>query len=413
MRIGIAGAGVAGLTVAWLLDGTHESVVLETREDLGGNLRSHRITDDHGITRTVDLGVREVSLEAFELFARLARGLGLTDADWDDRPVTHTVRRAEEKHPLYCGSSTWTAEQGEAARAVDLFTRAAADWAEKDLRWSVPLHDVVEPLPVSTEAKRDFIYALPAALWGCEVTEAAALSARAVGAVFASDAPAGQVPTAQTLRNGMQDVARRLAAGLRTTELRPRAALRRIRRVGERWEMTDCHGLAHHVDAIVLAVPADVVTDALQPLADTEPVRRALSAYHYENLRHGLHLDPCYLPSDRRQWSTTNTVVDGCRAASTIHYRFDDDSDVFVSQLAHREQLPRRLLICTEFRTLLPTPEMFAAQRLLNQVQGRGGLLFAGHIMAGTASQEAAVASAVDVARRLAPGSSRLAALTP
>ncbi|MFH8562538.1 NAD(P)-binding protein [Streptomyces sp. NPDC017988] len=412
MRIGIVGAGVAGLTLAWLVDGVHECVVLETRQDVGGNLRSQRFIDDRGVARTVDLGVREVSLEGFTLFARLARSVGLADGDWSDRPTTHTVRRAGQERPLYRGSLTETAHSGEAERAVATFTRAAVDWAAKDLPWSVSLGEMVEPWPVSATMKTDLIYALAAAIWACDVTEAATLSARAVGTQFASDAPAGHVPTSQFLRNGMQDLAWRLAAQLTTAELRPAAALQHVRRVGERWVMTDCGGVAHQIDAIVLAVPADIAADTLKPLAGTEPVRRALSMYRYADIHQGAHLDPCYLPKDRRQWSTTNTVVDGSWASSTLHYRFDDESEAFVSQLAHQERLPRHLLARASFRTLLPFPEMFAGLAQLSEAQGQDGLYFAGHVMGHVASQEAAVASAVEVAKILAPHSPRLATLT-
>ncbi|WP_439681079.1 FAD-dependent oxidoreductase [Embleya sp. MST-111070] len=422
MRIGIAGAGIAGLTLAWLIDGTHDSVVLEARDDIGGNLCSRRFVDAGGATRVIDLGVHGVPLEAFTLFQSLTRNLGLAEDDWITTPATYTIAQAGRELPLFRGPLTApggdkTAQSdpstADARQAIAMLVREAADWIARDLDWAVPLRDVVEPWSLPATVKENVVYALPSSLWACDLPRASTLSARATAAVFASDAPAGTTPTTQTLREGMQDVARRLAARLDTADLRPGAALRHIRRVGDRLAMIDSRGDTHTVDTIVLAVPADAAAEALRDLPEADMARRALSAYRYADIAHGVHLDPCYLCPDPLHRSTTNITVDGAWAPSTVRRRFDDGGEAFVSRLDHRESLPRRLLARAGFRTLLPLPAMFAAQRRLRELQGHGDLYFAGHVMTQVPTQESAMVTAVDVARVLAPDNPRLAILTP
>ncbi|MER0444354.1 FAD-dependent oxidoreductase [Streptomyces sp. Edi4] len=423
MRIGIAGAGIAGLTLAWLLDGVHESVVLEARDDLGGNLRSQRFIDTHGTPRMVDLGVHSVSLEAFPLFSRLTNALGLSEDDWVSAPASHTIEVAEQEAPFFQGPLTASVGDEEAegdglpprdaGQAVTTLVRESAKWAARGLDWQVPLRDMVEPWPWPTALKENVVYALPAILWGCDLARASTLSARAVAALFADGAPAGSTPLTQTLRHGMQDVAWRLAAQLNSADLRPGTALRGIRRAGDRLAMIDATGVPHEVDAVVLAVPADAAARALQDLPDAEPARRALASYRYADIDQGLHLDPCYVARALRHRSTTNIAVDGSWALGCIRRRFEASGEVYVSQLDHRANLPRQLLARTTFRTLLPFPAMFAAQRRLGPLQGRGGLHFAGHVVAQGATQEAAVATAVDTARRLGCDSPRLKTLAP
>jgi uncharacterized protein len=421
MRIGIAGAGIAGLTLAWLVDGVHESIVLEARDDLGGNLRSHRFVDADGTARVVDLGVYGVPLEAFTLFESLTRDLGLGKDDWVTAPASYTLQGpgsepARYRGPLTAADGDRAARGGcsttDTRRTIATLVREAGRFLARDPDWTIPLCDVVEPWSLPAATKQALVYALPASLWGCDLTQASTLSARAAAAMFAHDAPPGTTPTTQALREGMQDVARRLATRLTTADLRPGTGLRSVQRVGDRLAMIDRRGDTHEVDTIVLAVPADAAAEALRGLPEAEPARRALSAYRYVDLSHGVHLDPCYLPRDPLHRSTTNITVDGSWALSTIRRRFDDGGEAFVSRLDHRDHLPRRLLARTGFRTLLPTPAMFTAQRRLRELQGHGGLHFIGHVATHLPTQESAVATAVDVARELAPDSPRLAKLT-
>ncbi|MFE0684734.1 FAD-dependent oxidoreductase [Streptomyces sp. NPDC058961] len=421
MRIGIAGGGIAGLTLAWLIDGAHESTLLESRDDLGGNLRSQHFTDAKGRMRVIELGVHSVSLEGFPLFAHVTRALGLGDTHWITAPESYTIAHRGQQRPLFQGPLTPHDKEGEteagpptpeARQAISMLVSQAADWSSRDVARTVPLREIMEAWPIAPGTKKTLLYALPASIWGCTLTQASALSARAVAALFANGAPTDSMPTTQSLRHGMQELARRLAAQLKTADLRPGKAIRHIHRVGKALEMVDCCGTTYPVDAVVLAVPADAATMAIQELPDAAPAVQALSRYEYAHITQGVHLDPYYLCGERRHWSTTNIALDGTWALPTVMRRFDDGSEAFVSRLDHRDSLPHQLLAQSAFRTLLPYPAVFMAQRRLQDLQGHGGIYFAGHIMAHAATQESAVATVVDVARRLVPDSPRLAALT-
>ena len=55
--VAIIGAGMAGVSRAWLLDGLRDVVLLESRESIGGNVRSLDVELD-GHQFAVDLGAQ-------------------------------------------------------------------------------------------------------------------------------------------------------------------------------------------------------------------------------------------------------------------------------------------------------------------------------------------------------------------
>ena len=76
MRVAIIGAGAAGLTTAWLLDGYHAVTVFERQSILGGHATTISVEDD-GTAIPIDAGFEFFSERMFPTFVRLLRGLAV------------------------------------------------------------------------------------------------------------------------------------------------------------------------------------------------------------------------------------------------------------------------------------------------------------------------------------------------
>ncbi|MEU2790969.1 FAD-dependent oxidoreductase [Streptomyces sp. NPDC007100] len=411
MRVGIAGAGAAGLATAWLLEDAHDTLVLEARESVGGNLRSAYVPGSAGAPTALDLGVQEVPLQLSSVAGELAKALGM-GGHWEELPTGRTIvcdgtPSARTGGNGSAGAPRVTAD--EALAAQELLASEAADWQRQDVAWTVPMADLVEPWELPRHVKEQAVYALPASVFGCTPADARGLSARAVGTFYADPGPDADACTYR-LRGGMQALAWQLARECRNTRFVPGAAVRRVRRVNGRLEMIDSHGDRHLVDAVVLALPAEAARRVVGSLGGTGPLRRVLGAYDYNDLVYGAHSDPCYLPGERGRWSPTTLALHGAWAETTT-WHAKPGGDVFVSQLTHRDVLPRSVLATTAFRTVLPTPAMLTAQDELLRLQGEGGLYFAGHITTPVDDLDSVLGSAVAVARHLATDSRRLRSL--
>ncbi|KOG90050.1 FAD-dependent oxidoreductase [Streptomyces varsoviensis] len=403
MRIGIVGAGVAGLATAWLLDGVHDTLVLEARESVGGNLRSAYVPDSTGAPTALELGVQEVPLHLTTVVGEFAKAVGLED-QWEEVPPGRAIVHDDAPSPRSAGVPRVTGD--EAREAEGLLASHAADWERKEVPWTTTLAELVEPWDLPRHVKVQAVYALPASVFGCAPVDAQHLSARAVGPLFADPGPGADARTYR-LRGGMQSLAWQLARQCPNTRIVNGAAVRRVRRFNGQFELVDSGGARHMVDAVVLALTAEAARCVVGALGGAGPLHRLLGAYDYNDLVYGVHSDPCYLPAERGEWAPMTISLHGAWAETTTWHELPD-GDVFVSQLTHRETLPRASLTSTAFRLLQPTPAMLTAQSELLRLQGEGGLYFAGHITTPLDDLDSVLGSAVAVARRLAPDSPRL-----
>ncbi|WP_316528217.1 FAD-dependent oxidoreductase [Kitasatospora brasiliensis] len=438
MHIAVVGAGIAGLTVAWLLDSTHEHevTVFEAENRIGGHAESVSVPTPHGPVH-VDLGAQYVSPAGFPVHGRLLTALGVGAADLADAPVSFTMTAAEGPLTAFPSPASplivsphrpdereggRTAVTGPAWASLNTFLGAAADFASADGDWSTPLAELLDPLPVPEEHKRRVIHPLMASISSCSDSQAPELSARAATAFFLALAPPApdHAPLWANATRGLQDVATRIAAQLNLrrphrARLRTGCTVTAVRRAGEGFELTDRTGRTHEADRLVLALPAHAAGPLLEPVAGCEEIRRALAAFPYTPVTVAIHRDALHMPADRAHWSTVNLHShDGWTEACNWYGPVlgPPGSRVFKSWITHREQ-PADTVATRAFRHLVVTTDAVRAREVLARHQGDGGIHFAGSHLTYIDSQEAAVRSAVTVAKALGGDSPRLRALTP
>ncbi|MBB5959801.1 putative NAD/FAD-binding protein [Saccharothrix tamanrassetensis] len=406
MRVGIVGAGIAGLVTAWLLDRTCTATVLEARSRVGGNARSATGCVD-GVAGVFDLGTQEVAADESSLHTALLTAVGLDERHLADVPSSHTFSAAGHAFPLLVGNHPDRpvhVGRGPAWETVRSFLEGVGEPPD----WHVPFGAVVEPFSLPPEVRDHVLYALPASLFGCPVADVPALSARVVLTDLLGVAD-DTVPRARILRSGMESLAWALAAQLTTAEIRTGAEVDRVERTDDGYLLIDTTGRRCAVEQLVLAVPAPTALRLLPPsMTGPGTPLHVLRRFTYRPLRYALHLDPAYVPHDRSLWSTQNLVSHDGWAEASYWYGPSYGVDVFKSQITHRSAPPRRVLATSTFQALSPTTDAIGARQALAALQGHDGLHFAGHYTTGPGDQESAIASGVDVARRIAPDSTRL-----
>lgn len=419
MRVGIVGGGVAGLTTAWLLAGTHDVVVLEARDRLGGNVRGVELQLD-GAELGIDVGAQHISPALFPRFMRLLELLEL-DGGLLPAPQSFTLAVEGAPDPLIVTPHTredgWPREivaDGPVGAAFVAFVTRAVELEAQDASWEIPLADFVEAIPASPELREQLMYAACAALVGCRVDEAPSLSARGATALLARVPPGtapDEAPLWRNLPGGLGRLVEALAAAVPDGDTQLGAQVAQVRAAGAGFELRDDAGGAHLVDHVVLALPPLAAAELLDPLAGTGDLLRALRAFRYAPVEIGIHREPLFMPARRAHWSTYNIAVHDGWSDVTIWLGPTHGADLFKSWIAHRSVPDDELLAREAFDHLCVTPAAVRARRTLSTRQAQGGISFAGHHLVDVESQESAIASAVEVACRLAPATPRLDAL--
>jgi predicted NAD/FAD-binding protein len=416
-RVVVVGGGVAGVSLAWLLDGAHDVTLLEAAPQLGGHARTIR----------VPLGSRSVAVDAgaqyfgpkshptyWKLLTEVLRVPTIA------APMNLTVNRRGGSRPLLVSPDNrrvwplFDPRYWGALVSLAVFTEQGRKLEERD-DWTTTAAEFIGGLPIPAQVRDDILYPLAGAMFGFSVPEVKQMSARAVVAFVVRGLGDGFLAPYDyhNAADGLGAVVDALQAGLSTVDARVGAAATRLVRTGSAWQVHDATGAVHDADHVVLALPPYAAAPLVDQLPGAGPLADTYRRFPYLPARIAIHTDPAYLPRDRGVWSGFNVLSDGQFCEPTMWFgAFRPGVDVFKSWVSHRAELPRDVVATFDYRHAHETPDYARAQRALAPRQGEQNLWFAGTHMTDVSSQESALLSAMRVARSLAPDSAALARLT-
>lgn len=191
-------------------------------------------------------------------------------------------------------------------------------------------------------------------------------------------------PRWRTVTGGSREYVNRLLADF-SGEIRLRTAVGEIRREMGSVSVTDWRGNRDTFTEVVIATHAD---RALAMLAD--PLgheRELLGAIGYTANTAVLHTDERLMPRRKKVWSSWNYIGergrDGERALCVTYWMnrlqgIDPATPLFVTLNPHRDIPEERIIADVDYDHPLFDPAALAAQKELWRLQGRGGVWFCG-----------------------------------
>ena len=427
--VGIVGAGMAGVALAWLLDGARDVVLLEARDEVGGNVRSLPVElDGHGFA--VDIGAQYFHPGPYPLYTALLRHLGLYPPDPAGShafTASITVADASEPTPRFVSpvlperawplTAPWN-RAGVQAFAV-AFTAARKRERQRE-DWTVTLEEWLPTLGLSSAQWEGMLLPWAASLFSGSVEQARGLSARAAMVFAAKALPINPLAPIvyYTLVPGMAEPLRRMLGESSTVDVQTGAAVEHLSRAAAGgWTVRCADGRDFAVDDLVLASSGPAALLLLGDVPGTDARRAALAGIEFHEARLALHTDPLYAPADPSHRSFLNCAIDGghCEASMWLAGLLPaappaTAARVWKSWVTHRPP-PAEVLHEAEFRHMLPTRATLRAQAAARLLQGRDGIWLAGGYLHPYDSQESALRSALGVALGLGVGSGRVAAL--
>ncbi|MCL2584710.1 MAG: FAD-dependent oxidoreductase [Streptosporangiales bacterium] len=381
-RVAVVGAGVSGLTAAYLLSRSGRDVtLLEADDRLGGHAHTHTVTSGAGHRVPVDTGFIVFNERTYPTLTRLFAELGVSSQPSE---MSMSVRCAG------CGLG-YAGKRGAAGvlagfrpggrryarllAEIPRFHRRARSLLAAGDHERPTLGEFLADGGFSSYFRGHFALPLVAAVWSCPPETALRYPARYLFAFLANHGmlTISGSPPWRTVTGGSRSYVDRIAK--QVPVVRPSAPVRAVRRFPGGAEVSVAGGGAAVFDAVVIATHAD---QALRLLADPTGAERAvLGAFGYTPNPAVLHTDSRLLPRSgpvRASWNYQLTACDAAGTGTGISYHMnrlqdlDADEDYIVTLGGGLAPAPDRVIATMDYAHPAYTPESVAARRRLPEL---------------------------------------------
>jgi predicted NAD/FAD-binding protein len=378
--VAVVGAGVSGLTAAYLLSRTHDVTLFEAEDRLGGHAHTHDVADSDGKRHAVDSGFIVHNDVTYPWLRKLFGELGVE------------VAPTEMSMSVRCDGCGLEYAGGRGLRGVFAQPRRLADPRFARMLWQVArFHRRARALLRTSEdgdlttygeflAREGFSdhfvahYAVPvvSCVWSAGRETALAYPARYLFRFLDQHGllrVAGS-PQWYTVAGGSRTYVERLAGQL--PDVRAAHAVTDVTRRADGVEIADVTGQVTRVDRVVIATHAD---QALSLLADPSDAEAAtLKHFGYSANETVLHTDSSVLPrarGARASWNYRMTSCDRPDQPAVVTYWMNrlqghQSPQAFLVTLNDRGRVdPRSVAAVMDYEHPVYTPDMVRAQSQL------------------------------------------------
>ncbi len=416
---------MAGVALAWLLDGQREVLLLEAQPEIGGNVQSINVELD-GQSFAVDVGAQYFNPGPYPTYVKLLSLLGLT-SDEHSFPTSITLYDQAEPNPRFLSpvfpQRSWpllTPWDWAGIKAFGTAFASAKQRQQENADWDLTMEAWLQTLNLTESQWAGMIVPWAASLYSGSLDEAMGYSARAA-MIFAAEAlPANplQPVTYHVLNSGMVEVLNRLIAEAATVRVVTGAAVSGVERGHGGFVLRCADGRAFAVDDLVFASSGPPTLSLLSQIRGTGAQQSALQGIEFRSARLALHTDPVYAPANPFLWSFLNCQIEGnyCEASMWLANvlavpKPRTAAKLWKSWITYRTRQPAQVIHEAQFQHMVPTPATLHAQSALDALQGDGDIWFAGGYTRPYDSQETALLSALEIARRMFVDSARVNSL--
>ncbi len=316
--VAVIGAGVSGLTAAYLLSRTHDVTIFEAEDRLGGHAHTHDVTDSDGQQHAVDSGFIVHNDVTYPWLRKLFGELGVQ------------VRSTEMSMSVRCEGCGLEYAGGRGVRGLFAQLRRLTDPRFLRMLWQVRrFHRRALAFLRTTDEQNlttygEFLelegfsgyfvahYAVPvvSCVWSAGRETALTYPARYLFRFLDHHGMLriGGSPQWYTVGGGSRTYVERLAGLLK--DVRAAHAVTDVTRRGDGVQIRDCTGQVTPVDRVVIATHADQALGLLTDPSDEEVA--TLKQFGYSSNVTVLHSDRSVLPDAAQARASWNYRMTSC-----------------------------------------------------------------------------------------------------
>ena len=411
LNVAVIGAGIAGLSAAWLLSGKHQVTLFEADYRLGGHAHT---ADAPGLSGTVpvDTGFIVYNEGNYPNFTALLDHLDVPSIN-ADMSLSVSLDNGAFEYSSFGLSGVFAQKRNLLSPRfwrllLDItrfFYTAAADVAELE-RNATPLDDYLKARGYGPAFRDDHLLPQAAAIWSTPLDQIGSYPAASLIRFFLNH---GMMTISgrglwRTVEGGSRAYVTRLAAACQG-EVRKGVRVAGVRRDANGVELRLAGGTRERFDEVVIATHGDA---ALTLLDDATPdERRLLGAFKYSRNLIALHTDTVLMPKRRAAWTSWNHI--GMRNApgeGSVTYwmtrlqSLTNAPDLFATLNPNKEIAADKLIKTEVYDHPLFDAGAIAAQQQIWDIQGAHRTWFCGSYL-GHGFHEDALQSGLAVAEQL------------
>ncbi len=390
-KIGIIGAGIAGLGAAWALHPSHHVTVFEKESRLGGHSNTVDVPLDDGSSLPVDTGFIVYNERNYPNLTRLFNHL---DVPVEKSDMSFAVS-AHASSFEYCGTGLsgmfaqpkhlFDASYWQFLKEIKRFFAEAQYWLQQTPDPTVTLGEFLEAHRLSQSFQRYFLLPMGAAIWSSSLQGMLAYPALTFLRFFDNHGllTVNQQPQWHTVSGGSREYVQRLITSF-AGQIVSNAPVTQVAPGATGVAVITADGQRYSFDHVVIAAHAD---EALAMIVEpTEQERDILGQFHYQANEAVLHTDSGLMPLRKRAWASWNVLMESEAGEDKVCLTYwmnrlqnlPKQHPVFVTLNPVQQPLERHVIGRYTYHHPQFTLGAIDAQERIKDIQGQRRLWFAG-----------------------------------